>query len=266
MRDGLSPREQALFHFADLLTGDYRELGEGMFAELSRHFNRAELVEIISWSAWQYGGPRMLSSWRAEDYKQNGKVVLEALPVRMAYDRYAGERPSEPFSPPLPDEPVEAIIARAKASGSPPADWLEFLSAHPRVLRAWSSFYWTLFEGGVLPARFKQLIRVRLSQVMDCPEWAEDDSPLLQQLGIGKAEREAVRRSDRTKLSEREIEALSYAEVMAYGSPVDDATFSGVAPHFSDPEKVELGFVVAIQIGTIRVYRWLKRIGQLKAA
>ncbi|MGH7485117.1 MAG: carboxymuconolactone decarboxylase family protein, partial [bacterium] len=228
-------------------------------------FNRAELVEIVSWSAWQYGGPRMLSSWRAEDYKQNGKVVLEALPVRMAYDRYAGAAPGEPFSPPLPDEPAEAIIRRAKASDSPPADWLEFLSAHPRALRAWSEFYWRLFEGRVLPAKFKQLIRVRLSQVMDCPEWASEDSPRLKELGIGAAERAALRQNDRAQLSAREIEALSYAEVMSYGSPVDNETFSAVAPHFSDAEKVELGFIVAIQIGTIRVYRWLKRIGQLRA-
>lgn len=249
-----------------MLTGDYRQLDAETFKHLSEHFTRPELVEIISWSAWQYGGPRMLSSWRAEDYKQNGKVVLEALPVRMAYDRYAGERPSEPFSPPLSDEPVESIIRRARESDSPPGDWLEFLSVHPRVVRAWSSFYWTLFEGGVLPARFKQLVRVRLSQVMDCPEWAAEDSPRLKALGIGASERAALKRNDRAMLSEREIEALSYAEVLAYGSPVDDETFSGVAPHFSDAEKVELGFVVAIQIGTIRVYRWLKRIGQLKPA
>ncbi|MGH9692830.1 MAG: hypothetical protein ACRD5Z_01720, partial [Bryobacteraceae bacterium] len=119
--------------------------------------------------------------------------------------------------------------------------------------------------GGVLPAKFKQLIRVRLSQVMDCPEWASEDSPRLKELGIGAAERAALRQNDRAKLSAREIEALSYAEVMSYGSPVDNETFSAVAPHFSDAEKVELGFIVAIQIGTIRVYRWLKRIGQLRA-
>jgi hypothetical protein len=247
------------------MTGDYMSFDEFTFRELERHFSRAEIVEIVSWSAWQYGGPRMLSSWRAEDYKQNGKVVLGALPVRMPYDRYAGESPGVPYRPTLTDESPASIISRAANSGSVPADWLTFLSSHTPVLKAWSSFWWAIFDDGVLPGRLKQLIRVRLSQVMDCPEWAPADSQKLLDSGIDQRARHALERCDPAVYSARELAALSYAEIMAYGSPLDEDTFAPVAPHFpSDAERVELGYTVAIQIGTVRVYRWLKRLGELE--
>lgn len=244
---------------------DHARLDASAFRALEEHFSRPELVEIIAFSAWQSGGPRMLSSWRAEQYKRGARPVLAELPVRLAYERYANDPPGRPYEPRLPGEPAEAIIARAELNGSPPAGWLRFLAAHPRVLEAWDAFYTTLFEGGVLPRRLKQMVRVRMALTLDCPQWAPADGPRLRELGIGPLERQAVERYDPDVLTPAEIAALAYAELMASGAPLEDETFAPVVPHFSEPQRVELGFVVAIQAGAIRAFRWLSRIGELAA-
>jgi alkylhydroperoxidase family enzyme len=222
-------------------------------------------VEVIAFAAWQYGGPRMLRSWRAEDYKRGERPDLDALPVRLAYADSPADAPGPAYTPPLPGTRPGDILARAEAAGSPPVAWLRFLAPHPRLLDAWSSFYWTIFERGLLPPRLKHLARLRMAQVLDTPEWAPPDAPRLRELSIGPREYAGVERSDPGVLTPKEAAAVAYAETLAYGSPVEDDTFSALAKECSEAELVELGFAVASQSGVIRVFRWLQRIGALQA-
>jgi alkylhydroperoxidase family enzyme len=258
-RDELPQRTQVALDFAERLSNDYLRLDLGTYRALEQYFSRAELTEIVAFSAWQFGGPRMLASWKAEDYKRGERPVLDDLPVRLAYldsrDDFA-----PPAQPPLPGKDPETILAMAERSGSPPVAWLRFLAAQPSLLEAWSSFYWTLFDSGVLPARLKHLVRVRMAQVIDCPEWVAEDAPRLLELSIGSQERLALERADADVFSAKELAVLAYAEEMSYGVGIDDAVFDRLASHCSEAELVELGFLVASQNGVIRTFRWLSRV------
>jgi len=131
---------------------------------------------------------------------------------------------------------------------------LKFLASQPDVLEAWSDFYWTIFDGGVLSPRLKHLVRVRMAQVIGCPEWVPEGAPRLEELGIGRCEREALVDGRGDALSAKEWAAVGYAEALASGGTVDDATFERLARCCSEAEIVELGFAVASQSGVIRAY------------
>ena len=231
------------------------DLGRREWDALQEAFTPAELVEIVSFCAWQYGGPRMLRSWRSEDYKRGERPVLADLPVRLAY----GPQPrEEPTWPAREDPPAAQILARAERLGSPPPAWLEFLAVRPELLAAWTGLYWATTQGGVLGPRIGQLVRIQMSQLLDCPEWAPPDSPAVQEAGLGPADVAALSRGITAWLTPKERAALAYASAMVVDSDVSDAVFAVVQAELSEAEIVQLGFAVAVQNGTIRVYRSMR--------
>lgn len=215
-------------------------------------FSAAEVVEIVAFSAWQFTGPAALTSWGAESYKRDGQVVLTELPVRLAY---AGAVEADEPLPPMPEPPylsIEQLIERAERRQSPPRAWLDLLSAHPHLPRAWGSMYEMLVEGGIVERRVKQLQRVLICERFRCPVWAPENSPSLLAAGVGERERAAIRNSDYSMFSEREKAALYYAEALILFGQVEDDIFTGVQRAYSWSEIVELGFAVAAQAGPAR--------------
>ena len=55
------------------------------YERLKKVFNQLDVIEILTFCAWQFGGPAVLTSWGAENYKVNGKLNIDELPVRLAY-------------------------------------------------------------------------------------------------------------------------------------------------------------------------------------
>ncbi len=79
-----TPGLLAALTFADVLATRPHELGPTQWAALNEAFAPPELVEVVAFCAWQYGGPRMLRSWHSEDYKRGERPELADLPVRLA--------------------------------------------------------------------------------------------------------------------------------------------------------------------------------------
>jgi alkylhydroperoxidase family enzyme len=197
----------------------------------------------------------MLRSWRSEDYKSGERPVLADLPVRLAY----GPQPcEEPTWPAREDPPPAQILARAERLGSPPRAWLEFLAARPALLAAWSGLYWGTTQGGVLGSRIGQLVRIRMSQLLDCLAWAPPDSPAVQEAGLGPAEIATLGDGSASWLTPKERAALAYTSAMVVDSDVPDGVFAVVQAELSEAEIVQLGFAVAVQNGAIRVYRSMR--------
>jgi alkylhydroperoxidase family enzyme len=226
-------------------------LGPDHWAALREAFGPQELVEVVTFCAWQYGGPRMLRSWHSEDYKRGERPELADLPVRLAYaDRRAAPRwPAREYPPP------GALLARAEALGSPAPAWARFLAPRPDLLAAWTHLYWTTVHGDVLGPRLGQLVRVYMSQLLDCPAWAPPDSAAIRDAGLTPEAVAALGRGHLAGLSAREQAALAYAREMVADTDVPDAVFARVAAALTEPEIVALGFAVAVQNGTIRVFR-----------
>jgi alkylhydroperoxidase family enzyme len=255
--EGVTPREQAALRFGKRLCYEWPDLSQSDYDDLLRVFTEREMVEVVTLSAWQFGGPNMLTSWGAESYKRDGKVVLEALPVRLAY---AGAAKSPAPHPPIPHPPMLSIpdlITRAAKCGSPPPGWLNFLSPHPFLPSTWGALYEAVVEGGIVENRIKQLQRVLLAEYVRCPEWAPEASASLTAAGIGSRERAVLRERDLTVFSRREQAALRYTEGLVGTGQVSDAVFDDLKAQFTESEIVELGYAVSVQNGASRVFRSL---------
>lgn len=253
----MTSKEQAAIRFAEKLCNNWLGLGAGDYSGLRKVFTEPELVEVVTLCAWQFGGPAMLTSWGAEGYKKNGRVVLEELPVRLAYSEVAKTDAPPPPIPRPPLLPLEELLDRATRRQSPPPGWLLFLSPHPFLASTWSALYETVVEGGIVERRIKQLQRLLLAERVDCHAWAPDGSPVLVAAGIGSAERKALRAFDLGSFSPRERAALRYAEGLVGSGQVEDTVFDELKEHFSETEIVELGYAVSVQNGASRVFRSL---------
>jgi len=258
----LTNREEIALQFVRRLSNAWQELDAADLALLRSVFTEPELVEIVAFGAWQYGGPRTLSSWGAEGYKTNGQVVLSALPVRLAYAEYAERGEAAPALPDPPQTPAAEILARASRRNSPPAPWLEFLAPHPTLLSTWSGLYDQVVEGGIVEARTKQLMRVMMAERLDCPEWAPPDSQSVVEAGIGPKERQALLTFDLAPFTPRERAALGYTESLISVGQVEDEVFAQLHATFTEGEIIELGFAIAVQNGVVRVYRALAGTGR----
>jgi hypothetical protein len=60
-----------------------------------------------------------------------------------------------------------------------------------------------------------------------------------------------------TRYDARQKAALSYAEAITWDLPVDDAFWTRLKTHFSEPELVEIGYFVALTMGQ---QRWLRTL------
>ncbi len=206
--------------------------------------------------AWQFGGPRMLRSWRSEDYKRGEQPVLDELPVRLAYADRQGEAPRWP---PRPYPPAEALLVEAGRLGSPPLGWARFLAPRPDLLADWLGLYTATVHGGVLPPRLRQLVRAEMARLLDCPSWAPPDSAALRDAGVGPRELAALAADDGAAFSPAEAAALAYTRAVVAEDEVADDIFATLAAQLDEGQIVQLGFAVAVQNGAIRVYRSLEQ-------
>jgi len=244
--------------FAVALTTDHTKINASHFAELRKVFSASQVAELVAFCAWQFAGSKMISAWKTEDYREkNGRpIALHELPVRLAYDNVTnGNR----MSATVPNNDVDASsnLLALVPSDSPLARWINFLSAQTEVQNAWCNLYIHALDRGSVDSRIKHLIRVRLSQLLDYPEWAPPADRRLVELGIGPDEFAALRSAREGVFSRREAVALDYAEMMCYGAEITDEVFDPLAAEYSEPDLVEIGFAVSAQQGVMRVCKAL---------
>ena len=243
--DPASPAELAALDFADTLALRPWELGAPHWAGLREAFDEAEVVELAGFAAWQYSGPRMLRSWGAGRYKPGPRSRAADLPVPLPYDDGGGITDARP-TPPDPD---------AGDPGSAPPAWLAFLAPRPELAAAWLALWRAAIDRGLLPPRIPQLVRVDLARRLVHPTWAPIEHSAIRGVGIDRATVEALPELDPARLDDRERAALTYARSMLEDRELAPVEEAALRRSFSEPELVQLGFAVAIQVGAILVDR-----------
>lgn len=68
----------------------------------------------------------------------------------------------------LADPEIEAYFRQSYALGTPPPTSLALYAHHPELLRAWCRFWWTAFHGGKVEHGFKERLRVRIAERIQC--------------------------------------------------------------------------------------------------
>jgi len=142
---------------------------------------------------------------------------------------------------PTADDGLDALALVSAQAGS-------IFGHRPEMMEAFGALQTAILQGGTLPARLKELMRLRIAFHNQCRtcmamRYAADE---LDEATICSLERPA----EAPDLTPAERAALEYAEIMSTNHhAVDDATFDRLREHFDDGEIVELGMVCGLCIG-----------------
>lgn len=111
-----------------------------------------------------------------------------------------------------------------------------------------NQFYGNIFFGGRVEQRYKQLARLRLSQIHGCRTCNRQNVPGALEAGITQEQIEAMDNADAGPFTEAEAAVIRFAEQMALTNPdgkLDKELHGRLARHFSVAEICELGAVMA---------------------
>jgi AhpD family alkylhydroperoxidase len=127
--------------------------------------------------------------------------------------------------------------------GQLPVEMLQAMSLRPELLRAFAGFGGALYPGGLLERPVKELVILESSRANACQFCTESHVALIRRLGIAAEPLDAL--DDPAARTAREQLALEYTRAaMRDSNRVPDAMFARLRQVFTDPEIVELTFLI----------------------
>ncbi|MFZ1090216.1 MAG: hypothetical protein WAN75_13280, partial [Xanthobacteraceae bacterium] len=126
----------------------------------------------------------------------------------------------------------------------------------PAVFWSFANSWRDVFKNGVADHAIKELCRIYVSRSVLCEFCGNQRSIKAARQGVVEEDyRDLINFESSTRYDERQKAALSYAEAITWDLPVDDAFWSRLHRHFSEPELVEIGYFIALTMGQ---QRWLR--------
>ena len=127
--------------------------------------------------------------------------------------------------------------------GLPPVEMLQAMCLRPEILRAFAGFGSSVYPGGLLERRVKELVIITASQRNDCQFCTFSHCDLVDIAGIVDEPLIAIAHPE--VLAPRERAAVAYAQAaMADSNAVPEPLQRELHALFSDPELVELSFLI----------------------
>jgi AhpD family alkylhydroperoxidase len=127
--------------------------------------------------------------------------------------------------------------------GLPPVEMLQAMCLRPEILRAFAGFGNSVYPGGVLERRVKELVIITASQRNDCQFCTFSHCDLVDIAGIVEDPLVAIAHPE--SLPTRERLAVEYTRAaMTDSNAIPDGLAGQLHEHFSDPELVELSFLI----------------------
>jgi AhpD family alkylhydroperoxidase len=127
--------------------------------------------------------------------------------------------------------------------GRPPAQMIQAMCLRPELLRAFGTFGDCIYPGGLLSRREKELVIIEASRANQCQFCMNSHIDLVKMIGILPDALGLL--DDLTQLSLREQLAVEYTcAAMTDSNRVPDSLFDQLKQHFSEPEIVELTFLI----------------------
>ena len=127
--------------------------------------------------------------------------------------------------------------------GHAPVEMLQAMCLRPEILRAFAGFGGSVYPGGLLERRIQELVIITASATNEC-QFCTDAHCDIVDLGDIVADPIAAI-ADPTALPPRERLAVEYTRaVIADSNHVPDTVSNELHEHFTDPELVELTFLI----------------------
>ena len=127
--------------------------------------------------------------------------------------------------------------------GQPPVEMIQAMCLRPEILRAFAGFGTSVYPGGLLERRVKELVIITASRTNDCQFCVESHCDLVDLADIVKDPLAVV--DAPSSLVPRERLAIEYTRAaMADSNAIPEPLMQGLREQFSDPELVELTFLI----------------------
>ena len=127
--------------------------------------------------------------------------------------------------------------------GLPPVEMIQAMCLRPEILGAFAGFGRSVYPGGLLERRVKELVIITASQANECQFCTESHCDLVGIAGILDAPLEIV--AHPSMLGPQERLAVEFTRAaMRESNHIPEALWVQVGDVFTDPEVVELTFLV----------------------
>lgn len=137
------------------------------------------------------------------------------------------------------------------------ATFVEVFAQAPALLEfVMQQFYATVFFGGQVPQRYKQLARLKLSLVHGCQTCNKQNIPGALEHGFTQPQIDALIDGSTDGFSAAERAVIEYAAEIALpnmGGRLTHELFDRLRAHFSEAEILELGTVMAVVSGMAKL-------------
>lgn len=148
----------------------------------------------------------------------------------------------------MPEELRQIRDTLNELTGEP--TFVEVFAAAPELLDfVMGRFYGSIFFGGRVAERYKQLVRLRLSQIHGCRTCNKQNVPGAKASGFSDEQIAAMESPTAELFDEAELAVLEYAEQMAltnHDGKMSADLHERLSRHFSDADICELGTVMAV--------------------
>ena len=127
--------------------------------------------------------------------------------------------------------------------GHAPVEMLQAMCLRPEILRAFAGFGGSVYPGGLLERRIKELVIITASAANECQFCTDAHCDIVDIWGIVDAPLTLI--DEPAALAPRERLAIEYTKaVVADSNAVPERLVGELHEHFSDPELVELTFLI----------------------
>jgi alkylhydroperoxidase family enzyme len=137
------------------------------------------------------------------------------------------------------------------------ATFVEVFAQAPALLDfVMQQFYSKIFFGGQVPQRYKQLGRLKLSLIHGCQTCNKQNIPGALESGFTQRQIDDLVAGNTDGFSAAERAVIEYAEQIALpnmGGRLTQELFDRLRAHFSEPDILELGTVMAVVSGMAKL-------------
>ncbi len=127
--------------------------------------------------------------------------------------------------------------------GRPPVEMIQAMCLRPEILRAFAGFGNSVYPGGVLERRVKELVIITASKANECQFCTDSHVDLVDIASILEDPLILIEVPD--SLIPRERLAVEYTRAaMADSNAIPEPLGQQLGEHFTDPEMVELSFLI----------------------
>ena len=158
----------------------------------------------------------------------------------------------------ITDPAMLAELDRCRREGTPRPESQAVRAHVPKVFWSFANSWRDVFHTGVADHSIKELCRIYVSRSVLCEFCGNQRSIKAAKAGVVEDDyRDLINFESSTRYSEKQKAALSYAEAITWDLQTDDAFWTRLHAHFSEPELVEIGYFIALTMGQ---QRWLRTL------